>query len=192
MLAILAFAAAVAGSVPALPDHLSLTAPKGSDYYGAGKAANLTAPTVMTPVEGDFILAARVHIPFNNLYDGAALVVRADDAHWAKFLIERSRPGVEGVTSSVVRGDSDDDYHVPFRPGQDTIWLKMTRKGERYCFYTSEDGKAWTIARDFALGTSAPVTIGVEAQSPLGPQVTAEFDHIRLDHKTPADYWQGE
>ncbi len=185
MLTVLAFAAAVAG---ALPDHLSLTAPKGSDYFGT----TLTAPTVMTPVDGDFIFAARVHVPFGNTYDGAALLVRADDSHWAKFLVERSQPGMEGVTSSVVNGGSDNAYHVFFKPGQDTIWLKATRKGDAYAFYTSEDGMTWTIARDFSLGVSGPVTIGVEAQSPLGPQITADFDHIRLDDKGPSDYWQGE
>ena len=188
MLTVLAFAAAVAGAAPALPDHLSVHAPKGSDYFGT----TLTAPTVMVPVEGDFILAARLHVPFGNTYDGAALLVRADATHWAKLLAERSQPGMEGVTSSVVRGDSDNAYHVFFKPGQDTIWLKATRRGDTFAFYTSDDGKTWTIARDFSFGVSGPVGVGVEAQSPLGPEITADFDHVRLDHKGPSDYWQGE
>ncbi len=190
---ILAALAVVASPVATLPDHLTLTAPKGTDYYGTGATGNFTAPVVVTPVTGDFVLAARVTFHINNLYDGAALVVRADDTHWAKFLIERPWPGVEYVTSSVVRGtQSDDNYHVRLKPGQETVWLKVTHTGDRYGLYTSEDGKTWTIARDFALDTTAPVSVGVEAQSPLGPEFTAVFDQVRLEHRTAKDYWQGE
>jgi regulation of enolase protein 1 (concanavalin A-like superfamily) len=193
MLPMLTLSWILAGSNPAtLPDHLHLSAPKGSDYYGVGADANLTAPTVMVPVSGDFVFAARVRVHFTNDYDGAALLVRADAAHWAKLLVERSKPGMEGVTSSVVRGDSDDAYHVFFGPGEDTAWLKITRKGQRYGFYTSKDGQTWTIARDFTLSDTSSVTVGVEAQSPLGPEFSADFDHVRLESKTATDYWQGE
>ncbi len=193
MLPIMTLALAAAGAdLAALPDRLHLVAPKGSDYYGVGAGANLTAPVVTTSVTGDFVFAARVRFHFNNTYDGAALIVRADETHWAKLLVERSKPGLEGVTSSVVTGDSDDAYHVFLELGEETVWLKITRKGQRYGFYSSKDGQAWMIARDFVLAAAPAVTVGLEAQSPLGPDFSADFDHVRLEPRAFGDYWQGE
>lgn len=197
------FIAVMASSVAAEPAHtilakppesLSLTASKGSDFYvpADGSPPSVTAPLVLFPVTGDFIFAARVDIPFQNTFDGAALMLYADDGHWAKFLVERSQPGMEGVTSTVVKTTGDDAYHVFLKPGETAIWLKITRAGDMFCLYTSLDGARWTIARDFVFTSPSPLMAGFEAQSPLGETVTAQFDHIRFESRTPKDYWQGE
>jgi regulation of enolase protein 1 (concanavalin A-like superfamily) len=182
------------GEVKIMPDSLALTALKGSDFYAPqdGTAANLTAPTLLFPVNGDFIFSARVTIPFQNNFDGAALMLYADDTHWAKLLVERSQPGMEGATSTVVNGLGDDAYHLFLKPGETVIFLKITRQGNMAVFYTSADGKAWTVARDFVLDTGAQTFAGFEAQSPLGEKVEAHFDHIRFEVRTPSDFWQGE
>ena len=175
-------------------DSLTITAFKGSDYYTPqdGSAATLSAPLVLFPVQGDFIFSARVTIALGANFDGAALMVYADDSHWAKLLLERSQPGMDGVTSTIVAPRGDDAYHVMLAPGQGAIFLKVTRQGDMLAFYTSNDGQAWTIARDFTLDTALPVMAGFEAQSPLGDTATARFDQIRLEARTPGDFWHGE
>ena len=182
------------GRAELTPDSVTITAFKGSDYYTPqdGSAAALTAPLVLFPVTGDFIFSARVTIALGATYDGAALMVYSDDTHWGKLLLERSQPGMDGVTSTVVAPRGDDAYHVLLAPGQTAIYLKVTRQGDMLAFYTSNDGQAWTIARDFTLDTTLPVMAGFETQAPLGDEATARFDQIRLEVKTPSDFWHGE
>lgn len=180
------------GKADITTDSLTLTAFKGSDFYSGGATPNLTAPTVLFPVAGDFIFSARVTVAFQNTFDGGALMLYADDRHWVKFLVERSQPGLEGVTSTVVDDKGDDAYHVFLKPDETSAYLKITRQGDFFVLYTSLDGKAWTIARDFTIDASLPLQAGFEAQSPLGEAFTAQFDHIRFDTKAPSDYWTGE
>lgn len=182
------------GRADMTPDSLTITALKGSDFYtpGDGSAASLSAPLVLFPVHGDFIFSARVTIALGADFDGAALMVYADETHWGKLLLERSQPGIDGVTSTITAPHGDDAYHVMLAPGQQAIYLKITRQGDTFAFYTSNDGSAWSVARDFTLDTALPVMAGFEAQSPLGNTATARFDQIRLESKTPTDFWHGE
>lgn len=182
------------GRAELTPDSLTITALKGSDYYTPqdGSAATLSAPLVLFPVQGDFIFSARVTMALGANFDGAALMVYADDTHWGKLLLERSQPGMDGVTSTIVAPRGDDAYHVMLAPGQQAIYLKITRQGDMLAFYTSNDGQAWTIARDFTLDTTLPVMAGFEAQSPLGDKATARFDQVRFEGRTPSDFWHGE
>lgn len=176
------------GKAAIAPDSLSLTAYKGSDFYDT----TLNAPTVLFPVKGDFVFTTRVTVAFQNTFDGGAVMLYADEKHWVKFLIERSQPGMEGVTSTVVKGEGDDAYHIFLTPAQTSVWMRVTRKGGFFVLYTSLDGKTWTLARDFTLDPALPLKLGFEAQSPLGDACTAKFDNIRYEIRTPNDYWHGE
>ena len=175
-------------------DHVTLTAPKGSDMFTdpSNGQATITAPRLTFHADGDFIFSARVDAGFMAKYDGAALVLYGDDAHWAKLLFEHLDDHTNGVTSSVVDPRSDDDYHVRLPVDDRQVWLKIVRAGTMVIFYTSQDGTHWDMLRDFAFDSPVPVAIGFETQAPVGEQFTGTFTNIRFDAKTFTDFWQGE
>lgn len=175
-------------------DTLVVSAGPKTDFYvpSDGGAAALTAPLVLFPASGDFVFSGRVTLDLKTDFDGAALIVYADATHWAKLLVEQSRADLRGATSSVVDGTGDDAYHGQLAPGQASLFLKVTRVGNTYVFYTSPDGKAWQVARSFLLPGGLATSLGFEAQSPLGQGFDARFDQLRFEQRTPKDYWQGE
>lgn len=175
-------------------DHITLTAPKGSDMYTdpSNGQGVITAPRATFHADGDFIFSARVDAGFMAQYDGAALILYGDDGHWAKLLFEHLDDHTNGVTSSVVDPRSDDDYHVRLSADDKQVWLKIVRAGGMVIFYMSQDGAHWDMMRDFAFDSPVPVAIGFETQAPVGDQFTGTFTNIRFDAKTFTDFWQGE
>ena len=174
-------------------ESLSLKALKGSDMFTPAKGkANLSAPRVTFPVEGDFIFSARLDAPFAAKYDGAALVVWSDETHWGKFLFERINERENVISSTFVMPVGDNSYHVRTDSDDRDVWLKIVRSGNSYMLYMSQDGKDWQILRDLAFTATGPVQIGFQSQSPLGESFEARFSDIRLESKTLTNYWQGE
>ncbi len=171
---------------------LSLTAFKGSDLFVGTDASNLadTAPRVLFEPKGDFIFSTKVNADFNGLYDGGALMVYSDAAHWAKFLFEMAKPGEFSVTSTVSRPESDNSQHSVEKAK--SVYLKIAYAKNMYVFYISQDGVTWHYARHFSLKTTAPVKIGFSAQSPVGDKFTATFSEIKYREATFKDFWQGE
>src|SRR6185312_1276940 len=43
------------------------------------------APKLLFTADNDFVLTARIEHPFNNKWDGGAIVLKADALHWIKF-----------------------------------------------------------------------------------------------------------
>lgn len=171
---------------------LSLSAFKGSDLFVGTDASNLadTAPRVLFEPKGDFIFSAKVAADFKGLYDGGALVVYSDAAHWAKFLFESAKPGEFSVTSTVARPESDNSQHSVEKAK--SVYLKIAYAKNMYVLYTSQDGATWHYVRHFSLKTTAPVKIGFSAQSPVGDKFTATFSEIKYREATFKDFWQGE
>ena len=175
-----------------ISNTLSLTAFKGSDLFVGTDASALadTAPRVLFQPKGDFIFSAKVNADFKGLYDGGALVIYSDAAHWAKFLFESAKPGEFSVTSTVARPESDNSQHSI--ETTKSVYLKIAYAKNMYVFYTSQDGATWHYARHFSLKTTAPVKIGFSSQSPVGDKFTATFSEIKYREATFKDFWQGE
>ena len=172
-------------------DKVVLTAPKGTDLYRSAKgksAAN--APRITFVPEGDFIFSARVDASFGADYDGGALVVYGDDGYWLKFLFERINANESAVTSSFASPATDNSYHV--RVPAEPVWMKIVRIERQLLLYTSLDGKAWQILRDFSIDPARKLEVGFASQAPLGESYTATFSDIRFEAKTLTKYWTGE
>ena len=181
-----------AGEAKTINNTLSLTAFKGSDLFVGTDATALadSAPRVLFQPKGDFIFSAKVNADFQGLYDGGALLVYSDAAHWAKFLFEMEKPDEFSVTSTVARPGSDNSSHTLEKTK--SVYLKIAHTKDMFVFYTSEDGAKWKYARHFDLKTTAPVKIGFSAQSPMGDKFTATFSDIKFREATFKDFWQGE
>ena len=171
------------------PGPLRIAAGARSDFFvrpdGSGVVA--TAPADVAPVDGDFVLSARVEVAFAATFDAGALFLWGDERRWAKLAFERSPQG-ERMVVSVVTRDRSDDCNSAVVDG-DHVWLRVARMGEAYAFHSSLDGRAWDFVRHFHL--PGDVQVGFEAQSPTGAGCEATFTSIRFEQRTLADLRDG-
>ncbi|MFH9738080.1 DUF1349 domain-containing protein [Streptomyces roseolus] len=173
-------------------DVLTVTAAARTDLFTDpldGTRRQDAALALTAPPDGDWQLSARLRVGFAGAWDAGALVVHADDEHWAKLTFERAPDGTDGVFSVVTRGRSDDAVAAPVTV--DALWLRISRTGDRFAFHSSEDGARWRLVRQFALGTDRPVRVGVVAQSPVGDGCRTAFDRLRLTPTTLAHLFDG-
>ncbi|WP_444898149.1 DUF1349 domain-containing protein [Microbulbifer sp. SSSA005] len=173
------------------PSKITITATKGSDLFTNADSSYQVdnAPRLIFAPKADFIFSAKVSVNLEKSFDGAALIVYADEGNWAKLLLERFNSGKNGIASTVVYKGGDDAYHIETQ--REYSHLKIARKGTTYFFYHSEDSRHWSYLRSFSLQTSKSTRIGFLAQSPTGPKVQALFSDINFEEKTITDYMQG-
>jgi uncharacterized protein len=170
---------------------LSITAGPGTDWFVDPRTdeAIANAPALVGPVEGDFVLSARLDVEFAGTYDAGALMLWRDDRTWAKLCFEYSYDHEPMVVSVVTRGASDDcNSAVVDGP----VWLRVARIGRAYAFHASTDGGRWDFVRHFGLGVEDALEVGFVAQSPRGDGCTATFSDIRFAAATLGDLRSGE
>lgn len=170
---------------------LSLTAGPRTDWFvdPATGEAKLDARTFLEPVEGDFLLSARVECEFVSTFDAGVLALRHDERTWAKLCFEFSPQSEPMVVSVVTRGLSDDANSTVV--GANAVWLRVARIGRAHAFHYSTDGEYWHLVRHFALAPDGKLEAGFLAQSPLGEGCTATFSQIRFSPETLTDIRSG-
>ena len=180
---------------------LTITAGPGSNWFitpveGTEELSADSAPTLLFPTEAkEFVFSSRISLDFDSKWDAGALVVFANDKTWAKFCFEKDFSGKPMVVSVVTRGHSDDNNH--FAVEGHSIWLKIAKLSNGFFFYTSFDGKSWTIIRNFNLneGTDyklGDLRFGFLAQSPEGKSTKVVFDNIAFQPSRIANPWTGQ
>jgi regulation of enolase protein 1 (concanavalin A-like superfamily) len=124
-----------------------------------GTVAN-SAPILFFTPGSDYVLSARVTVKFATKWDARALMLMADDHHWAKLSFEYSPDGKPTLVTVVTRGLSDDCNSMNV-PGN-SVHLRIAKSSRTYVFYFSTDGQNWQILRTFSLDTELPVRVGFE------------------------------
>jgi regulation of enolase protein 1 (concanavalin A-like superfamily) len=140
-----------------------------------------TAPMLLFIPAKDYVFNAKVKVGFNTKWDAGALMVWADEHHWAKLSFELSPAKQPTLVTVVTRGLSDDCNSVPV--SGDTVYLQIAKSGPAYVFYFSSDGKNWQIVRVFSLGEGLKPKIGFESQSPAGKRTEVVFSAIHYTAK---------
>ena len=170
-------------------DTLTIEAGPRTDFFRSpqGDEPALNAPVFLRPAEGDFTLAACVHVPFASSFDAGALILWGDEERWAKLCFEFSPQRDPMVVSVVTRGVSD-DANGSIVDGND-VWLRIARVGSAYAFHSSVDGAWWSFARHFAL--DGDVEVGFEAQSPTGKGCAVRFTDVQFEQRTLGDLRDG-
>lgn len=170
---------------------LSITAGKGTNWFTSPMDPYRieNSPKLSFPAASDFVLQAKVTVPFVSQWDAGVLFVSANENLWAKLCFERSTEGVPTIVSVVTRGLSDDVNHFPVHGN--TMYLKIAKSGHALAFYASEDGKKWSTVRVFTLGPDVVLSAGLSAQSPAGERVTATFEEIRYEARS-VNLWAEE
>jgi regulation of enolase protein 1 (concanavalin A-like superfamily) len=172
-------------------DAFRIGAGPRTDWFihpGTGEA-KLDAPAHLEPVDGDFLLSARVEVDFAATFDAGVLALWQVDRTWAKLCFEYSPDHEPMVVSVVTRGVSDDSNSVVI--DGNAVWLRVARIGAAFAFHYSTDGARWRLVRHFALGTDGELQAGFLAQSPTGEGCSATFTHVRLVHATLDDIRSG-
>ena len=138
-----------------------------------------SAPILLFTPDPDYVLSARVTVKFATKWDAGALMLWADDHHWAKLSFELSPDGKPTLVTVVTRGLSDDCNSIQL--SADSVYLRIAKSGTTYVFYFSTNGQSWQILRTFSLDTELPVRVGFESQSPAGSGAVAKFSAITYD-----------
>jgi regulation of enolase protein 1 (concanavalin A-like superfamily) len=154
-----------------------------------GAPAKDDAPRFFGPVEGDFVLSARVTAELRATFDAGALVLHAADDAWVKLALERSPGGAATIVSVVTRGRSDDANGWAVAGA--SAWLRIARIGGACALHASADGTRWDLVRHFAFEAPDRVATGFLAQSPTGEGCIATFDAIGFARATLAELRDG-
>jgi uncharacterized protein len=149
-----------------------------------------TAPMLLFMPADDYVLSAKVKVGFKTKWDAGALMVWADDYHWAKLSFELSPAKQPTMVTVVTRGPSDDCNSIPI--SGNTVYLQIAKSGPAYVFYSSTDGRTWQILRVFSLGDGLKPRIGFESQSPAGDGTEVVFSEIRYSTRKIADIYNSE
>lgn len=170
---------------------LTMEAPALSDFFcGAGFALSsgslpstlANAPFYYTERTGDFVLRAKVHLDFQDVYDSATLMVMGSDKVWGKLCFEKTDFGTTAVVSVVTNGVSDDANGCNVTAP--AVWLQIARSGNGFGLHYSLDGERFDMVRFFSLPVGETVKVGFVAQAPTGNGGKRFFENCSLEAKT--------
>lgn len=169
---------------------LTLRARPGVDWSNSSSEADLVIATDATALvfaaPAQFRLSARVRVlGGRTTYDAGALVVWADERHWAKLCFEQSPQGQPMVVSVVTNTWSDDVNSSDV--DDQAVHLRVSTHGSALTFHCSSDGRLWRFVRQFRLQTWQPLLIGFMSQAPLGQECVARFDRLEFTAEPLAD-----
>src|SRR5271154_1186107 len=150
-------------------------------------AVHNTAPILLFFPSDNYVFSTKVKVGFSTKWDAGALMVWADDHHWAKLSFELSPTKEPTMVTVVTRGVSDDCNSIPI--SGNTVYIQIAKSGPAFVFYSSTDGKIWQVLRVFSLEDSSKARVGFESQSPAGAGTEAVFSEIRYQTKKITDLY---
>ena len=159
---------------------LRVKIPTGKDLYGA----NLTAPRYVKPITGDFQIETRVKFQPKENYQGAGLLIYADDGKYMRF--ERAYGGVKGGGEGLRLDVRNRDDYLPLvtpddiQTELDEVELKIVRAGKVFSAYWREnEDSSWREVGQYESDFPNTVLAGLVACN-TAREITAEFGYIRL------------
>ena len=164
--------------------RLQVIAEEKTDFFNNPEDQSITtsAPFFYQEISGDFVATAQVKPDFESIWNACALMVYQDSTHWVKFAFENSDATGKSIVS-VVTNETSDDANGAILNDQESIWLKIIRKGNIYALHWSVDGQEFKMARLSSLPDSDTVKVGLEAQCPAGKAAAHEFLYFSLEQK---------
>jgi beta-xylosidase len=108
----------------------------------------------------------------------AGLIVYTDDDNYLKWTYEFNWRLGMGQTFHLVaetEGKTEHDQPEKSESGLKKFWLRLTKKGSRYEYAWSGDGKQWTAAGEKSWGDGQPKRVGLIAKNG-GNKDAAELD----------------
>jgi regulation of enolase protein 1 (concanavalin A-like superfamily) len=103
--------------------------------------------------------------------------------NWIKLAFENSDATGPGIVTVVTNGTSD-DANGAILNREKKIWLAMIRKDNIYSMHWSKDGKNYNMTRLTKMLETDVVSIGIEAQSPVGKVATHKVYYFGIEQRT--------
>lgn len=159
---------------------LRVRIPNGKDLYGD----NLTAPRYLKSITGDFQIETRVKFSPKENYQGAGLLIYADDGKYIRF--ERAYGGVKGGGEGIRLDARDRSNYLPLvtpddiQTELDEVDLKIVRSGKLFSAYWREnEDSSWREVGEYEADIPETILAGLAACN-TAREITAEFAYIRL------------
>jgi regulation of enolase protein 1 (concanavalin A-like superfamily) len=156
------------------PGQLTIITQKGTIHGNAEKAdPSLPAKNIyvidnpLAP-ETDFVVTTCV-VEFKptGRYHQAGLILYDDDDNYLKWVYQYNWRKNGGVCFALVNEEVGDPRHehVDADPEVTTVWLRLTKKGNRYDFATSNDGDRFVSHGTSEWGKDGPKKMGLIAKN---------------------------
>jgi uncharacterized protein len=172
---------------------LSIVAGAHTDWFSdpaGGYSADSAPCALVTSLDDNFLLSAKLSVAFASPFDAGVLQIRATDGLWAKLCFEYSPQHCPMIVSVVTRGVSDDCNSVEIDSAE--IYLRVARTPKTLAFHYSHDGLIWQFVRYFTLGKLSSLQVGFSAQSPMGTKCAAVFSEMNYRRGYLKDNRSGE
>jgi regulation of enolase protein 1 (concanavalin A-like superfamily) len=164
-------------SLTKTPGSLTITTQRGSihgeetkDEFGEGvQAKNLYLIDNPLAPSGDFVVTTCVSgFTPQTSYQQAGLLVYNDDDNYLKFGYEYNWPNGGGQAFCILtETDAKSDFHYldTEHSGLNRYWVRLTKRGNRYEYATSSDGKSFTVHGEVQWGDGSPMQVGILAKN---------------------------
>jgi regulation of enolase protein 1 (concanavalin A-like superfamily) len=173
------------------PGQLTITTQRGSIYENHGARDEPIAKNLFVmanPASGntDFTMTTSVgDFTPTAAYQQAALLVYDDDDNYLKYGYEYNHDKGAGQKIIVVcETDAHATYdHETSVSGLKRVWLRLTKRGNRYEYSASVDGKKFVVLGKSAWGNGAPKKVGIVAKNgglKGVPEIDARFDFFEF------------
>ncbi|WLT37558.1 DUF1349 domain-containing protein [Synechocystis sp. B12] len=126
----------------------------------------------------DFTADVKIRGNYQDLYDQAGIMIRADERHWIKTGIEYVN-GVQNL-SAVVTHDYSDWSMTPLPHAPEYLQLRVERRRETIQIFYWEQSSGYIPFRMTYLPTSEALQVGVMCASPEGNGYTVTFENYQL------------
>ena len=187
------------------PTHLSLTKHPGvltittqrgtihgdANAHGEPFAKNIFVFPNPLAKDADFVMTTCV-IDFTptQAYQQAALICYDDDDNYLKWSYEYNWQTGRDQYFCLVRETEakPDHFPCPGVSGLQKVWLRLTKRGKKYEYATSTDGRTYTVRGEEEWGDGAPKMLGILAKNggPMGvPDIDAQFGFFELRAPAP-------
>ncbi len=182
------------------PGTLTITTQRGSihgeetkdDYGGGIQAKNLYLIDNPLAAGGDFVVTTSVSgfTPETN-FQQAGLIVYNDDDNYLKFGYEFNWQKGGGQAFCILTEiDAKSDFHYADteHSGMKRYWVRIIKRGNRYEYATSADGKTFQSYGEVEWGDGSPKRIGILAKNggnKDASELDANFEFFELRSPPP-------
>jgi regulation of enolase protein 1 (concanavalin A-like superfamily) len=173
---------------------LTITTQRGSIRAGMErnelKAKNLFLINNPFGRASDFEVSVRVcDFKPTALWQQGGLLVYDDDDNYIKFVCESTGDQNGGTQLVLIHETEAKPVHLRAPTPENTgkVWLRLTRRKDKYEYASSGDGKKWTINGNVAWGEKGPAKIGILAKNggSTAPEIDVCFEDFRARSLVP-------
>jgi RNA polymerase sigma factor (sigma-70 family) len=183
-------------SLTKFPGQLTITTQQGTIHADANAqgepfARNLWLMNNPLGPAASFVLTTSVSdFTPTVAYQQAGLICYDDDDNYVKWAYEYDWEARQGQRVILVRESDAKAIHDPGESvsGWKRVWLRLTKRGDRYEYAASRDAKTFKVYGEKSWGKGAPKKVGILAKSggPSGvPEIDARFDFFEMRSPAP-------